>query len=349
MATSGSVRFSRRRWLQHLGALAFIAAARRPRAAEAIAVVAQPDAAARRIVPFAPGDVAVGCTLLNSSTDDHRGQGRILHFSGALQLKNTIVFDDTTHIVEGLKFAPDKSLWAFDCFAYKIARVAASGRRLPNFAAPARSFACIDWAADGSFYLGEKLVGSKSKLPLHTTLPFMPGTQRFGDGHLFKFSRKGKLLKEYATPVHGGMVGFQGLTSCALATDNKSLYYTSESGPRLMHYDLVEGKPLPDVLAFAENTNSFFFDVQVDRDSRLLAVRGARVEALDAAGMLLQTYPLAGFGWASMSKPVTDSHFYVTNFFSGEIAKIDLKTGAVLASALTGAHKSLSGPAEFPG
>ena len=335
MATSGRVRFSRRRCLQHLGALGFVA-------------VAPAGASVPRIVPFAPGDVAVGCTLLNSSSDDHRGQGRILHFDGALQLKNTIVLDDTTHIVEGLKFAPDKTLWAFDCFAYKIARVGASGRRMPNFAAPARSFACIDWATDGSLYLGEKLVGSESKLPLHTTLPFMPGTQRFGDGHLFKFSRKGKLLKEYSTPVHGGMGGFQGLTSLALAADGKSIYYTSESGPRLMHFDLAGDQALPDVLSFAEKTNNFFFDVQFDRAGRLLAVRGARVEALDPNGKVLQTYPLAGFGWASMSKPVTDSHFYVTNFFSGEIAKIDLRTGAVLASAMTGVHKSLSGPAEFP-
>ena len=41
------------------------------------------------------------------------------------------VDEDTTHIVQGTRFAPDGTLWAFDTFAYKIVRFARSGRRLP--------------------------------------------------------------------------------------------------------------------------------------------------------------------------------------------------------------------------
>jgi len=302
-------------------------------------------------VPFLPGDVVAGCTLLNDPNDDHRGRGRILHFDSQLKLKNTLWLDDTTHIVQGTRFGPDRSLWAFDTFAYKIVRFAPDGRRLPNFtSAPARSFSNICFAPDGRFFMGENYVGEKSRVPLRTTLPFMPGTQRFGDGHLFEFSPQGKLLREHATRVHGGMGGFQGLTSAALVPpDARRIVYTSESGPKVFQYDLVERRQLPDLVSFEENKGKFFFDVAFDRTGRLLVVTGLGIDALDLQGRVTRSYPLGSFGWASMSVPVSTSHVYATNFFTGEIARLDLESGAVVARAETGIRKSLSGAAEFPG
>ena len=303
-----------------------------------------------RAVPFAPGDVVAGCTLLNDPRDDHRGRGRLLHYDANLQLKNTIWTDDTTHIVQGVHFGPGRTLWAFDTFAYKILRFAADGRRLPNFtAAPARGFGHVTFAADGRFFMGENYVGEKSRVPLRTTLPFMPGTKRLGEGHLFEFSAKGKLVMEHATQVHGGMGGFQGLTASAITPDGKSIVYTSESGPKVFHYDLVGRRQLPDVIAYAENTGNFFFDVAFDRAGRLLTVRGQGIDAFDLGGRKLRSYPLQSFGWASMSVPVTATHVYASNFFTGELVKLDLASGQILARADAGLKKSLSGVAEFPG
>jgi hypothetical protein len=349
-----------------LGALAALPAA--ALAARAVAQSGGPGAAAARPgarasppapapttasspVPFLPGDVVAGCTLLNDPKDDHRGRGRLLHFDAQLKLKHTLWLDDTTHIVQGTRFGPDRSLWAFDTFAYKIVRIAPDGRRLPNFAsAPARGFANVCFAPDGRFFLGENYIGEKSRVPLRTTLPFMPGTRRFGDGHLFEFSPQGKLLREHATRVHGGMGGFQALTSAALVPpDARRIVYTSESGPKIFQYDLVERRQLPDLVSFADNQGKFFFDVAFDRAGRLLVVTGRGVDAYDLKGRLTRSYPLEGFGWASMSAPVTATHVYVTNFFSGEIAKLDLGSGAVLARAATDGRRSLSGAAEFPG
>jgi outer membrane protein assembly factor BamB len=333
------VGLTRRGALAALGAVALSAATRRP------AYAAEAEAA----VPFAPGDVAVGCTLLNDPDDDHRGLGRILHYDPALRLKRTITLDDTTHIVQGTRFGPDGTLWAFDAFAYRIVRFDRQGRRLPNFQAPPRSFAHVTFAPDGSFYLGENFVGTASRVRLRTTIPYMPGTRRFGDGHLFHFAKNGRLIREYATAVHGGMGGFQGLTSSALSADGKVLHYTSESGPRLMRYDLAADRQLPDLLAFPENTGQFFFDVAFDRRGRLLAVRGLTVDALDASdGAVLQSYPVTPFGWASLSIPVTDTHVYASNFFTGDLVKISLADGRVLAKTNVGVRKSLSGAAEMP-
>ncbi|MFO1427077.1 MAG: hypothetical protein U1F11_08895 [Steroidobacteraceae bacterium] len=305
------------------------------------------NAAATRIVPFAPGDVVAGCTLLDDAQDDHRGHGRILHWDASLRLRNTIWLDDTTHIVQGVRFGPDRTLWAFDAFAYRIVRIGADGRRRPNFrTAPARSFAHVTFAPDGRFFLGENFTGAASRVPLRTKLPFMPGTQRYGDGHLFEFSARGKLLREHATAVHGGMGGFQGLTASALAADGRTLFYTSESGPKVFRYDLLERRQLPDFLAFDEKQGRFFFDLAFDADGRLLIVDGQGIGAWSPGGQLLRNYPLGSFGWASMSTP-RSGHVYVTNFFSGEIARLELASGEVTARAQAGIRKSLSGVAEF--
>jgi sugar lactone lactonase YvrE len=303
------------------------------------------------VVAFARGDVVVGCTLLNDARDDHKGRGRILHFDAALNLRNTIWLDDTTHIVQGMRFGPDRTLWAFDTFAYKIARFGPDGRRLPNFtAAPARSFGHVSFARDGRFYFGENYVGEKSRLPLRTTLPFMPGTKRLGEGHLFEFSTKGRLVQEFPTRTHGGMGGFQGLTSSVVSPDGRTVYYTSESGPTIFRYDVAGRRQLPDLVNFPENSGQFFFDVAFDRAGRLLAVRGQGVDLFDAtSGQKLRSYPLGSFGWASMSVPTLGDHVFVSNFFSGEIARLDLTTGEVTARADAGIRRSLAGVAEFGG
>lgn len=300
-------------------------------------------------VPFAPGDVVVGCTQLNDPTDDHAGRGRLLHFDSNLKLRNTLWLDDTTHIVQGTRFAPDGTLWAFDPFAYKIVRFARDGRRLPNFTnAPPRAFGHVTFAPDGRFFLGENLVGDASRVALKTTLPFMPGTRRFGEGHLFAFTAQGRLSKEHSTATHGGIGGFQGLTSSALSPDGRTVFYTSESGPRILRYDVVDGAQRPDFVTFPDNAGQFFFDVAFDRSGHLLAIRGMSIDVYDAAGKVTRSLPLAQFGWASLSIPVTDDHVYAANWFNGELSKIDLRSGAVLATTNVGGRKCLAGVAEMP-
>ena len=49
-----------------------------------------------------------------------------------------------------------------------------------------------------------------------------------------------------------------------------------------------------------------------------------------------------------MSQPVNDA-VYLSNFFSGEIARLDLQSGAITAKADTGTKKSASGVAVAPG
>lgn len=170
--------------------------------------------------PFAPGDILVGATLLNNPTDDHAGDGRIIQYDQNLKLKGVLWTEGTTHLVGGLSFAPDGILWAFDSNNFTVLRVSPQGKQLPTLKFADRAFSNVSFGKDGTVYLGEHLVGKTVRMrpgtTLGTTLPLLPGTDRFGDGHLYQFTKEGKLLQEFATPVHGGMPGFLGLTGSAL-------------------------------------------------------------------------------------------------------------------------------------
>jgi len=57
--------------------------------------------------PFEKGDVIVACTVLNNPDDDHAGDGRLLQYDADLNEKGVLWIKETTHLVNGLSFAPD--------------------------------------------------------------------------------------------------------------------------------------------------------------------------------------------------------------------------------------------------
>jgi hypothetical protein len=204
---------------------------------------------------------------------------------------------------------------------------------------------------------GEHVVGDSIKpeirARMHTDIPFMPGTQRFGDGHVFRYSSDGRLLKEYATATHGGMGGFLGVTMSSVSPDGRTLVYCSETGPRLMRYDLVEDRQLPDLQSFTPpyppGPPPMFFGMAFASDGTLYVLRGASLHVVDEAGQTTRQIPLEGFGWATLQLCADGRHAFTSSFFSGEVAKIDLSTGAKVGSIATGAPKAVAGLAEFAG
>lgn len=302
--------------------------------------------------PWARGDVFVGSTVLGDRDDDHAGRGRILQYDANLAPKGGMWIDETTHLVGGLKFDRESRLWAFDSQAFVVLTIDRHGvveRR--DFGR--RAFSHANFARDGSILLGEHVAGSSVKpeiaARLHTRIPLMPGTDRMGDGHVWRFRPDGTLVKEYGTHTHGGIAGFLGVTMSALTPDESVLVYCSETGPRLMRYDLENDRQLPDLKSFADGEREMFFGMQFRADGRLVAMRGTRIDVLDDAGATLRSYPLEGFGWATLELSADDRHAYIGNFFSGELAKIDLATGAEVASVQTGMPKSLAGIAQYRG
>ena len=52
--------------------------------------------------PFKSGDIFLGCTDLNNTVDDHKGDGRILQYDENLQPKGILYTEGTDHLVIGL-------------------------------------------------------------------------------------------------------------------------------------------------------------------------------------------------------------------------------------------------------
>jgi hypothetical protein len=312
---------------------------------------------ASTLQPFAPGDVLVGATLLDNPADDHAGRGRILQYSADLAPKGELWLDSTTHLVGGLKFDPQGVLWAFDSQEFVVLNVHRDGRVERRSGFPARAFSHVNFAADGSLLLGEHVVGDSIRpeiaARMHTSIPFMPGTTRFGDGHVFRCAPDGTVLREYGTATHGGMGGFLGVTMSALAPDGRTLVYCSETGPRLMRYDLERDVQLPDLQSFSPpyppGPPPMFFAMDHGPDGTLYVLRGAAIHVVDDAGASTRQIPLEGFGWALIDVCAGGAAALVSNFFSGEVAKIDLASGAKLASVQTGAPKAVAGLVEFQG
>ena len=300
---------------------------------------------------FARGDVFAAATQLNNASDDHAGQGRIIQYDASLKEKAVLTTPLTTHLITGLKFDAQGRLWAFDSQAFVIFTIDGRGHIEPR-RFDQRPFSNVNFLADGGVLLGEHLVGSQVKpeiaARMGTKLPHMPGSERFGDGHVFRYSAAGKLVREYATQTHGGMGGFLGVTMSALSPDESTLYYVSETGPRLMRYDLKNDRQLPDLVSYPEGQREMFFGVAFARDGSLLVSRGARIDALDPAdGKVRRSYPLEGFGWATIAPSGDGRSILAGNFFSGELIRIDADSGVKLASVNVGVARSLAGIAEY--
>lgn len=308
--------------------------------------------------PFAPGDIFAGATLLNRPEDDHSGDGRIIQYDSDLREKGVLWTEGTTHLIGGLSFAPDGTLWAFDSNSFTVLRISPEGKQLPAIKFADRAFSNINFANDGTIYLGEHLVGNTIRTrpgtTLGTTLPKVPGTDVFGYGHLYHFTQDGKLLKEYATPVHGGMPGFLGLTGAALQDDGKSILYLSELSDSIRCWDLVNDKALPNFVTYAPDSGNMVISVMYTRDRKLLHVRanfkaGFFLEQLDESGKVLREYLLPGPGWAALGQSTEADMVLIGNFFTGAVAKFSLASGEIIAKADTGVQRSLAGVAQYPG
>lgn len=300
----------------------------------------------------------MGATVLNNADDDHAGAGRIIQYDSNLNEKGVLWTTGTTHLVGGLRFGPDKLLWAFDNQAQKVLKIDPDGTQLPDVEFASRAFSNINFAPDGSVYLGEHLVGDTVKMPpgkeLGTTLPCVPGSDRFGDGHVFQFTTDGDLLAEFNTETHGGMAAFLGITSATLAPDGRTLIYLSELGNRVFRYDLAADRQLPDLLNFTPDSGDLAVAAMHQPDGTLLFIKanfqtGFCLQALNDAGESICDFPLAGPGWAALGPAVDSQTVYVGNFFSGELIQLDLDSGKVLARADAGVERSLAGVAQFPG
>ena len=302
---------------------------------------------AATLKPFAPGDVLVGATLLDNPKDDHAGQGRIIQFDADLNAKGVLWLTGTTHLVYGLGFAPDGTLWAQDPWAWTTVRVSPDGQQLLNLQFDHRAFSKVHFMADGTLLFTEMLDGDHQPEPLTTRHRPLPGHRRhLGDGDLWRYTPDGELVEMLEPEVHGGMSGSMGVTHSVLSPDQSRLFYVSETGPRLMQFDLVNGRQLPDLRSGTEGDRTMMhFDLSMTPEGVLMVCMGNRIDALAQDGVWLRSYPLPGFGW-SIIDASSGAHAYTGNWFRGEVVKLDLASGEIVARRMI-APKCMAGIAQY--
>ena len=135
--------------------------------------------------------------------------------------------------------------------------------------------------------------------------------------------------------VHGEVSGSMSATHTTLASDGHTLVYTSETGPRLMRFDLKAGTQLTDLMTLPEappgTPPAMIFDVEHLVDDQLVLPLGTRVAVLKESGEEVASFPLEGFGWALIAPGLNGETAYAANWFTGEVVKLSLEDGEILA------------------
>lgn len=304
------------------------------------------------VQPFARGDILVAATIMDNPTDDHGGTGRIIQYDENLQPKGELYLEGTRHKVGGLAFAPDRTLWAFSQLTPSIAEIGPDGVQKPLRTFSDRKLSSVTFGRDGSLYFGEHMMGKATGHPAVTTkFSLLPGRDVIGDGHVFRYGSDGKLLREYRTTANGGLFGFLAVTSTVLADNDTRMIYISETGKRVMQYDLANDKQLPDLADFSKNPAvPMVLVMNPTPDGQLLISTGKGFMLVDAMnGKVLRDYPLQGMGWAAVNSSTDGQYALIGNFFTGDIVKVRLRDGEVVAKNNIGQKESLSGVAQFPG
>jgi hypothetical protein len=309
---------------------------------------------------FESGDILVGATILNNADDDHAGDGRIIQYDNDLNLKGTLWTKNTTHLVGGLKFDKGSNLWAFDSQNYSVLTVAPTGEQIDQIDFGSRSFSNACFSNSGDVYLGEHLVGDESNnkalegpRKLGTVLPFMPDTNRYGDGNLYKFSSDGDLKETFETETHGGMPGFLGVTSSTIDPDESKIVYISELGNRIFQYDIVNNQQMDDLITYKADSGNMVIAISYAPNGGFYSIKanfgsGFALCKHDLEnGEIIDEKILPGPGWASLCLSSDGNHAFIGNFFNGQIGKFDLISGQMIASVETNVERSLAGIAEF--
>ena len=198
--------------------------------------------------PFAAGDIFLGCSYLNDPEDDHKGEGRILQFDRNWLPKGTLYTAGTTYLIVGCTFAPDGTLWAFDSQGHVVVRVSPEGTQLENWL-PGRGFGSTCWDNAGNQYFGEYFIGRE--IWRGTTAATLPDGS-LGDGNIYKYSPQGELLHTYEVENTPEFTKFKGVTHMSMHPSKEFITYTAETSRRLMRYDIVNDRQMPDLDSFPD-------------------------------------------------------------------------------------------------
>ena len=309
--------------------------------------------------PFEAGDIFIGCTVLNDDGDDHAGDGRIVQYDANMEQKGELWTVGGAHLVGGLEFDPNGILWAFDDLA--VIHVDPQSRQQLPLAESflPRVYRSASFDRRGHAYLGEHLncetmPEAAAKLT-SIKFPVIPDKGVHGLGNIYEYDAQWNLVQVFDVENCPEMTGFKGVTHSSLHPSGEFITYTTETGKRIMRYDVINNQQMPDLLKLPGDDvrdGNMVIAVKYLPDGRLLVTRGDFFEVLDEEGQVLESFPLEGFGWTDFDICHTPGHILISNIWNGLFIKFDLNTGQVIGRQFCGQEapkRSLAGIAEFSG
>jgi hypothetical protein len=308
--------------------------------------------------PFEQGDIFLGLTLLNNPEDDHAGEGRIQQYDKDLNFKGELWTKGGDHLVGGLEFDRNGLLWAFnDLIVIHIDPKTGHQLPLSDKFLP-RVYRSASFREDGHVFLGEHMKAESKPtegMAKNTTIkfPVIPGEGILGFGFLYEYDPDWNLVKIMETETARELTGFKGITHSSLHPSGKFVTYATETGKRIMRYDVIGDKQMPDLVTYPGDD---IFDrvwaiaVKYLPDGRLLVTRGDFMELLDEEGTVLKTYPLETYGWSDIEICGDGKHCLVSCIWEGTVAKVNIESCEIVGSIDTGMkapYRTLAGVAEY--
>jgi hypothetical protein len=183
--------------------------------------------------------------------------------------------------------------------------------------------------------LSQGAVGSNFNCSPHTIDFDQTGAAYIGQAGcnrtILKFVAGGTApVAEYTVAQEGG-----GVFWMDLAPDGCTMFYTSV-GPNVKRFDVCTNTQLPDFNA-GPLPGAFTHDLRVLPDGGVIVANGNVITRLDASGGVTRTFEVSGESalWAGLDL-VGDGTFWVGNYFTSNIYRFNLDTGARLAGFNTG-------------
>lgn len=288
---------------------------------------------AKAPVQLEPGDVCIAATYAVGEPDIRRnmGEGRVLVYTRELELKGAL-WTGETGLVIGVEYCKrSRVLFVSDIISQTVKRFSLAGEILPSFPEQqGKPFSTMEFRSDGGMVVGEHVKGDKP--------PFM------GGGEIYSFDADGHRQAHYAVDRDKGKFGFHAVTNLVLCEDGNTVIYLSETGKRIMQYDLAEKRQLDDVLDFDGDEEKFTAGICMTKNGDLLISHVYGASLYSRAGQLLKEYTdiPRDRGWAAIWTCEDGTSFLIGNFFTGRVEKRCLETGKLLGEIETGLVYKLS-------
>ncbi len=257
------------------------------------------------------------------------GRGLVRHYDCTWSFKAEM--ETGGHgLISALCFDGSGTLHALDPQAGRVDHFGPGA--MPNL--PRYRFGSMIAKADGSYLLGEHMIGDQSGFE--------------GQGRVCQVDRSGTPLSEWRVQTGGGVSGFLGVTHIALSPDETILYHVSETGPDIFAHDLIRDRPMGPVYSHRDPP-FMVFGLACFPSGDLVVATGAGLCRLDSQGRVCQHYVLPeGRGWAVVSLREKGANFWALDFFAGRVARVESETGAVTFVKDLHLPKALAGIAEVP-